>query len=135
MPNSVVQVGTNGDTGEPIYEPNTTPLTMYGPGTVRNYWAQIQGGSRNEQVLVDASYIKLRELSLTYTFPKSWLQKTPFGNVSVGAVGRNLWLHTAKNNHVIDPEASTFGTGNAQGYEFYGIPTQASYGFNLRATF
>ncbi|HNC30362.1 MAG TPA: hypothetical protein PKX08_10175, partial [Cyclobacteriaceae bacterium] len=91
--------------------------------------------SRNEQVLVDASYIKLRELSLTYTFPKSWLQKTPFGNVSVGAVGRNLWLHTAKNNHVIDPEASTFGTGNAQGYEFYGIPTQASYGFNLRATF
>jgi len=36
---------------------------------------------------------------------------------------------------VIDPEASAFGTGNAQGYEFYGIPTQASYGFNLRATF
>ena len=35
VPNSVVQVGTNGDTGEPIYEPNTTPLTMYGPGTVK----------------------------------------------------------------------------------------------------
>lgn len=135
VPNSVVQVGTNGDTGEPIYAPNTTPMTMYGGGTVRNYWSQIQGGARNEQLLVDASYIKLRELALNYAFPKSWLQKTPFGNVSIGAVGRNLWLHTAKNNHVIDPEASAFGTGNAQGYEFYGIPTQASYGFNLRATF
>lgn len=134
VPNSVVQIDEDDD-GNPVYAPNTTPLTMYGPGTVRNYWAQIQGGSRNDQVLIDASFIKLREVALNYNFPKAWLQKTPFGNVTIGAIGRNLWLHTAKNNHVIDPEASAFGTGNAQGYEFYGIPTQASYGFNLRATF
>lgn len=133
IPNSVTQ--TPDDVVNGTYSPNTIPLTMYGAGTVRNYWAQIQGGARNEEVLIDASFIKLREVALNYTLPSAWLSKTPFGNVTIGAIGRNLWLHTAKNNHVIDPEASAFGTGNAQGYEFYGIPTQASYGFNLRATF
>ncbi|MBL7858571.1 MAG: SusC/RagA family TonB-linked outer membrane protein [Cyclobacteriaceae bacterium] len=139
VPNSVVQVGTQD--GQPVYAPNTTPLTMYGTGSYRQYWANIQGGSRNDEVILDASFIKLRELALNYSLPKQWLEKTPFGDIMVGVVGRNLWLHTAKNNHVIDPEANAYGAGNAagfvnvQGYEFYGIPTQATYGFNLRATF
>ncbi len=140
VPNSVVQTGTD-ENNQPIYEPNTTPLTMYGGGTYRQYWANIQGGARNDEVLLDASFIKLREIALNYSLPKSLLEKTPFGNVTIGVLGRNLWLHTAKNNHVIDPEANAFGAGNApgfvnvQGYEFYGIPTQATYGVNLRATF
>ncbi len=140
VPNSVVQTGTD-DAGQPVYEPNSTPITMYGTGTFRSYWANIQGGSRNEEVLLDASFIKLRELALNYALPKAWLNKTPFGNITIGFVGRNLWLRTAKNNHVIDPEANAFGAGNAPGfvnvtgYEFYGIPTQATYGVNLRATF
>ena len=139
IPNSVVQVGTD-DEDNPIYAPNTTPLTIY-DNTMRDYWANVQGGDRNEEVLLDASYIKLRELAINYTLPKAWLQKTPFGEITVGAIGRNLWLHTAKDNHVIDPEANAFGSGgmpgytNLTGYEFYGVPTQATYGFNLRATF
>ena len=127
IPNSVI------DNGDGTYRPNDIPLTMTG-GNVRNIWSAIQGGSRNEEVLLDASYIKLRELSLSYDLPSKWLSKTPFGNVSVSAIGRNLWLHTYGNNHFIDPEASAFGTGNRQGYEFLGIPTQATYGFNLRLT-
>jgi TonB-linked SusC/RagA family outer membrane protein len=134
VPNSVVQTGVDDD-NNPVYSPNTTPLTMYGGGTYRTYWSTIQGGARNEELLLDASYIKLRELALNYTLPKSLLSKTPFGNITVGLIGRNLWLHTAEDNHVIDPEASAFGNGNQQGYEFYGIPTQATYGVNLRATF
>lgn len=139
IPNSVVQDGVD-DQGNPQYVDNTTPLTMY-DNTYRDYWADIQGGDRNEEVLLDASYIKFRELSINYSLPKAWLEKTPFGDVSVGAMGRNLWLHTAKNNHMIDPEANAFGAGNMPGfgnitgYEFYGVPPQASYGFNLRATF
>jgi len=131
VPNSVVQTGTDDD-GNPIYSPNTTPLTMYGGGNVRNYWAQIQGGSRNEAVLLDASYIKLREVALRYTIPTALISKTPFKGITVGAVGRNLWLRTQGNNHFIDPEASAFGNGNAQGYEFLGIPPQATYGFDLK---
>jgi hypothetical protein len=138
VPNSVVQV--TDENGITTFVPNTTPITMY-DNTSRDYFANIQGGARNEEVLLDASYVKLRELALNYTFPKGWLSKTPFGNVTIGAIGRNLWLHSAKNNHVIDPEANAFGAGsmpgytNLAGYEFYGVPSQASYGFNLRATF
>jgi TonB-linked SusC/RagA family outer membrane protein len=139
IPNSVVEVDID-DQGNPVYEPNTTPLTIY-DNTMRSYWANVQGGDRNEEVLLDASYIKLRELAINYSLPKAWLQKTPFGDVTIGAIGRNLWLHTGKNNHFIDPEANAFGAGsmpgytNLTGYEFYGVPTQATYGFNLRATF
>jgi len=131
VPNSVVQTGTDDD-GNPIYSPNSTPLTMYGNGNVRNYWSQIQGGSRNEAVLLDASYLKLREVALRYTIPTALISKTPFKGITVGAVGRNLWLRTQGNNHFIDPEASAFGNGNAQGYEFLGIPPQATYGFDLK---
>ncbi|MFH6981883.1 SusC/RagA family TonB-linked outer membrane protein [Marinoscillum luteum] len=131
VPNSVVQTGTDDD-GNPIYSPNSTPLTMYGTGNVRNYWSQIQGGSRNEAVLLDASYLKLREVALRYTIPTTLISKTPFKGITVGAVGRNLWLRTQGNNHFIDPEASAFGNGNAQGYEFLGIPPQATYGFDLK---
>jgi TonB-linked SusC/RagA family outer membrane protein len=139
IPNSVVQDGVD-DQGQPIYVPNTSPLTIY-DNTVRSYWANVQGGDRNEEVLLDASYIKLREVALNYSIPKAWLQHTPFGDITIGAIGRNLWLHSGKNNHFIDPEANAFGAGsmpgytNLAGYEFYGVPTQASYGFNLRATF
>ncbi len=131
VPNSVVQTGTDDD-GNPIYSPNSTPLTMYGTGNVRNYWSQIQGGSRNDAVLLDASYLKLREVALRYTIPTALISKTPFKGITVGAVGRNLWLRTQGNNHFIDPEASAFGNGNAQGYEFLGIPPQATYGFDLK---
>lgn len=139
VPNSVKQVDVD-DQGNPIYAPNDIPLVMW-DNTIRDYWSNVQGGDRNEVVLLDASFIKLRELALNYSLPKRWLNNTPFGGVTVGAIGRNLWLHTAKDNHFIDPEANAFGAGsstgyvNIEGYEYYGVPTQATYGFNLRATF
>lgn len=139
IPGSVTQQIVDGnpvldDQGNPVYVPNTVPLTMSGGG-VRNIWSNVQGGSRNEEVLLDASFIKLREVAINYDLPKKLLEKTPFGSVRIGAIGRNLWMHTAKDNHFIDPEASAFGNGNVQGYESLGIPSQYSYGFNLRVTF
>lgn len=138
VPNSVKEVVVGDDI---TYEPNDIPLTMYDDGTIRDYWSNVQGGDINERVLLDASYIKLREVALNYDLPKHLLANTPFGHITIGAIGRNLWLHTAKDNHMIDPEANNFGAGNMSGYrnlvgyEFYGVPPQASYGFNLRATF
>ena len=85
--------------------------------------------------LVDASYLKLREVSLTYRLPKSWFSKTPNSAVQVGLIGRNLFLKTAKENTYSDPETSSFGTGNAQGYEYGSIPSIRSYGANIRITF
>ena len=136
IPGSVVQTGLESDGVTPIYAPNNVPLDMVHNGTVRNYWSTIQGGSRNEEVIFDASFIKLRELSLGYDLPQKLLSSTPIGSANIAFIGRNLWLHTADDNHFVDPEASSFGSSsNIQGYEFIGIPTQASYGFNLRFTF
>lgn len=87
------------------------------------------------ETLVDASYVKLREVSLSYRFPQKWISNTPFSAVQVGLIGRNLFLKTAKENTYSDPEASSFGTGNAQGYEYGSIPSLRSYGANLRITF
>ena len=135
IPGSVQQTGTESDGVTPIYTPNTVPLDMAHNGTVRTYWSNIQGGSRNTEVMFDASFIKLREVSLAYDIPRQLLDSTPIGSATISFIGRNLWLHTAADNHFVDPEASAFGSNsNIQGYEFIGIPTQASYGFNLRFT-
>ena len=136
IPGSVTQTGTETDGLTPIYSPNTVHLDMAHNGTTRNYWANIQGGARNEEVLLPAGFIKLREVSIAYDLPNQLLESTPFGSAKISLIGKNLWLHTAKRNHFVDPEASAFGSGsNVQGYEFLGIPTQASYGFNMRLTF
>ena len=91
--------------------------------------------TNNNFNILDATFTKLREVSVSYVIPAKYLSKTPFGNLVIGFSGRNLWLKTAKENIFIDPEVSSFGTGNNQGYEFGSIPSLKSYGFNLRATF
>ena len=52
--------------------------------------------------IIPKDYFRLREVSLSYSFPKSMLAKTPFQQVSLALVGRNLLLFTPKeNNYVI----------------------------------
>ena len=80
--------------------------------------------------VVDASWVKLRELSLSYAFPKNIIEKTPFTNISLAFVGSNLAiLHSNAEN--FDPEA-TYSTGTVQGLDIGTLPTARSYGFNLK---
>lgn len=79
----------------------------------------------------DASYIKLREVTLGYTFNK--LGNLPVRNLSVSFVGRNLLLLWAKAPH-IDPETS-FDNTNVQGLEFGQLPSARSLGFNVSVNF
>lgn len=125
VPNSVYQ---NPDGS---YSTNTIPVDAF------TYWANSGNAYYNVagENLIDASYIKLREVNLTYLLPKSVVSKTPFGEVSVSVYGRNLWIKTAKENHYVDPEASSFGTGNVQGYEYGSLPSVRSIGGMLRFTF
>jgi hypothetical protein len=87
------------------------------------------------QDVIDASYIKLREANLTYTFSKSQLGNSPFGNVSISLFGNNLWIKTAKENRYADPEINSAGATNLQGFDFTAQPSVRNYGFNLRLTF
>jgi outer membrane receptor protein involved in Fe transport len=85
--------------------------------------------------VIDASYVKLREVSLSYRMPKEWLRKTPFGSVSVGLFGNNLLLWTPAENRYVDPEINSAGATNLQGFDFTAQPSQRNFGFNISATF
>ena len=81
----------------------------------------------------DASYIKLREVALTYNLPHAILSKLHLTDASVSLTGRNLWI-IHKNLPNVDPEAA-HSTGNAQGYESLSLPTTRSLGISLNLKF
>jgi TonB-linked SusC/RagA family outer membrane protein len=94
-----------------------------------------QAGRPNEFMLVDASYVKLREARISYSLPAKWMSKTPFGSATVSIFGNNLFIWTPKENQYSDPELSSNGAANAQGFEFSAAPSLRNYGFNLKFTF
>ncbi len=135
IPNSVQAIYDN--TGNIIgYQENTVPIS-HENHTLYQYYDQTRGaGLFARQWLIDKSFIKLRQVVLTYTFPKKWLEKTPFGEASFSIIGRNLLLFTPDDNHFIDPELTTFGNDlNADYGEFSAAPTTRSIGASLRITF
>ncbi|MFH5832250.1 SusC/RagA family TonB-linked outer membrane protein [Halalkalibaculum sp. DA384] len=85
------------------------------------------------QHIYDASFIKLREVTINYTLPQRLLENLPMRDLSVGLVGRNL-LILHKNIPHVDPETA-MGSGNIQGYESAQLPTPRSIGFNIKTSF
>ena len=84
-----------------------------------------------ESSVFDASYVKLRQVMLTYKLPKKLISKTLFTDVNFSLVGRNLAiLH--KNVPHIDPESSFSDDNAEQGQEFGQLPSARSIGFNLQ---
>jgi len=82
----------------------------------------------------DASYVKLREVLLTYSLPAEIMSKlAPLRSLSVSAVGRNLWI-IHKNLPYADPE-DNLGAGNVQGIQVGSLPNVRTMGFNIKATF
>lgn len=102
--------------------------------SAQDYFDDLYGFGRAEFVVFDASWVRLRELAITYSLPKSLLKKLPFGAVDFGLVGRNLWLHAPNVPH-IDPEVNAQGQSNSQGLEFNALPQTRTYGATLRLTF
>lgn len=96
-------------------------------------WHSAWTGGRGiaEGVMYDASFVKLRELSIGYTIPdKFWGPKLPLRGVTLSLVGRNLMLWD--NVPHIDPEVMSYSGGTAlPGIENMSIPSTRSYGVNL----
>jgi len=124
----VVQDGTNAN-GDPIYKPINKTLT---PGEAANYWNQL-GERAQERFIYDASFIKLRQVVLSYMLPTKLFGKAPIQSVMISAVGRNLAI-IHKNVDNIDPESS-YTSSNNQGLDYFGFPATRTYGFNLRVIF
>jgi TonB-linked SusC/RagA family outer membrane protein len=95
------------------------------------YWGS---ATRNpgQMTVYDASYVKLREVALTYRLPQGVLGNI-FQGASISLVGRNLWI-IDKNLPYADPE-SGLGAGNGQGYISGAYPTLKTYGFRLDLDF
>lgn len=91
----------------------------------------------NEQAIYDATNIRLREISLSYDVPKKFLDKTPFGKISVSVVGQNLWFKAINFPKYLnfDPEVMSLGVGNGQGFDYLTGPTAKRFGFNFNLTF
>ncbi len=124
----VIQTGTNTD-GSPIYGPLSMTLNQE---QTRNYWGNLTSRAQ-ENFMYDASFIKLRQISLEYNLPSKLLAKTPLKNVGVSFVGRNLAI-LYRNTDNIDPESS-YTSGNGQGIDQFAMPGTRSYGFNVRVVF
>jgi hypothetical protein len=86
----------------------------------------------HEPFIYDASFIKLREVSLSYQLPKSFVQRIKLEKASVGIYATNIWL-IYSNVPNVDPE-TMLTNGNGQGYELYSYPNRRSIGFSINIT-
>ncbi|CAM4256259.1 SusC/RagA family TonB-linked outer membrane protein [Zobellia nedashkovskayae] len=100
------------------------------------FWASI--GGRNapvgEAFVEDASNVRMREITLGYSLPSSLIDRTPFRNIKLTLVGRNLFFFS--NNASVDPEVIVNpDLTSADGYESFSPPTTRSLGLNLKFGF
>jgi TonB-linked SusC/RagA family outer membrane protein len=107
--------------------PNTTSISA------TNHFFQNQGYVIGKADVYDASFIKWRELRITYDFVPKMLDKTPFRGMTLGLTGRNLAI-LFKNVPHIDPEAG-LSTGNVQGIEGGQMPTSRNISFFINLQF
>lgn len=102
--------------------------------TAQQYYSTIAGTYPvGEEFLHDATYVKLRELSVGYTLPKKWLKNTPITNVKVSLVGRDLF-----NIYKAAPVNAEFAQNSQdvfQAFELAALPSTRTIGFSLNVKF
>jgi hypothetical protein len=82
----------------------------------------------------DASYVKLREVTIGYTLPNKFLKDMPFKRAKFSIVGRDLWTIYRNTPQGIDPEAGTT-SGNGQGIEYGSFLPTRTLGININLGF
>ncbi len=82
----------------------------------------------------DASYVKLREVILSFSIPKETIARLkPFKGIDLSLIGKNLWI-IHKNLPYADPE-ETISAGNLQGYQGGAYPTVRTFAINAKLRF
>lgn len=127
VPNSV------NDNGDGTFSENATPIDYI---NVTGFYSSSNNGSIEDTHVIDKTFVRLRDVSLTYTIPADFVDKLGLSAAAVSVYGKNLALWTPNDNPYIDPEVSTFGDDLASEFgEFAGNPTQRTYGFALKLSF
>ena len=121
----VMNVGT---AENPQYVTNTTSIPA------STYYNNFYDRGNEASALYDASYLKLRQLSIYYNLPMAWVSHIGFQKVRVGCVGSNLLLFT-ENPH-FDPELNALqGRNITYGVEDMSYPSTRSFGFSIKTEF
>lgn len=124
IPNSVVE----DESGN--YVPNETEVTA------EDIYAISGTAWGGNSLLIDATFLKLREIGLSYTLPKNLLGAAPISDVTVSLFAHNLKFWLPDENTYADPEiGGPTLNGNAAGVETSQTPPSKSYGINLSLTF
>jgi TonB-linked SusC/RagA family outer membrane protein len=122
FPNSVIDNGDGTFTENDIKVTEQDYFTNYDPSAAT--------------YMIDASYIKLREIGLNYNLPKKWLKTVSVSDATISLYGKNLRYWLPDENIYADPEINGPGlTGNANGVETTQTPSARSIGVNLKLTF
>lgn len=85
------------------------------------------------QALEESSYVKLREITLSYTFSKAFVSKLKLQELEIYATGNNLLVFTPYKGG--DPEVSVYGATNGQGFDYFSSPASKSYLFGVKISF
>ncbi|MBR4619859.1 MAG: SusC/RagA family TonB-linked outer membrane protein [Salinivirgaceae bacterium] len=137
IPNSVVR--TENADGSYTYSENTNPLYLYN-SSYQTYFNDYGWGSGGEAYLINRSYAKLRNISLSYALPKSILEPVRLADASISIFCNNVYTWTAKDNRYIDPETTTISQANdgdlaTQFGELYANPACRIFGVSLGVKF
>ncbi len=116
-------------------QPNTTEVQYVDPAgdLGDNRWVRYGFGGVSEDNVHDASFVKLREVSLTYSLPDNFLDSTFLSSASLTLSGRNLLVITDYPG--IDPETNLSGDSNGFGLDYFNQPNTRSYSVALKLTF
>ena len=131
-------VATGGYLGQGVFNTGTEESPVWETNNVyvnpKDYYSYLTNNQIMEPYIYDASYLKLRELSLSYTFAGQRIKKSKvISSIGLSLVARNLWL-VWSNLPNVDPE-STYSISNGQGYEYGSLPYRRNFGFNLNVKF
>ncbi len=110
--------------------PNNIPVQVG-----NNYWTSSVGGfgSVDESFVQSTTWVRLREVTLSWDFNPKWFSGTFVQGGSLVVNGRNLYFWTPYLG--VDPETSLQGTGNAQGFEYFNMPSTRSVSVGLNLSF
>jgi hypothetical protein len=127
VPNSVVE------NADGTYSENTTPVTQ---NTQHTFYGDYGAFESDLYSVIDRSYLKLRDVGLSYQIPNSVTNKININDLKISFVAGNILLWTPADNCYIDPETTTFGNDlGARFGEFGSNPSNQTYLMSLSFKF
>ncbi len=132
-PNSVVQVGKDG-AGNPVYAENDRPINSF--YNVHGLYNDANNYAVYRDFLIEKTYVKLRELNISYTLPDKWFENVRWlSSINVSLVGRNLLMWTP-NQGLVDPDNTNYGNDLTSQYgEYFSAPSTRTFGGSVKIVF